>query len=222
MTPTVLFDLDGTLTDPKLGITRSINYALEQLGVPPRPESELLKCIGPPLLGSFQDLLGTTDATRCSQAMQHYRDRFSDVGLYENAVYPGIPEALARLQTAGYALILATSKPLTYAKRILTHFELDPYFAATYGSELDGRMSDKGELIYHILRAESLEPNKTLMVGDREHDIHGATKAGIRSLGVLYGYGSEDELRSAGATALCESPVGLELSILSLFCGPEN
>lgn len=210
----VVFDLDGTLTDPKPGIVRSILYALGELGV--AAPSDLDWCIGPPLHGSFATILGTEDRATVARAVALYRERFSTVGLFENAVYDGIPSCLERLQGEGIPLYVATSKPLVFARRILDRFELSPYFVAVYGSELDGRLSDKGELIARLLSEEGLSSQETIVVGDREHDVLGARRCGLSSIGVTYGYGSESELDEAGAAELCGRPSALADAILSL------
>lgn len=199
---TVLFDLDGTLTNPERGITACIRYALERLGAPVPPAEDLLWCIGPPLRGSLASLLG--DEAASEDALRLYRERFASVGLFENEVYEGVPDALAKLAESGYRLFVATSKPEVYARRIVEHFGLAGHFEGVYGSELDGARSDKEELIRHILKQEGIGADDALMVGDREHDMVGAAGAGVRGLGVTYGYGSEQELR--GACAVCASP----------------
>ena len=200
----VFFDLDGTLTDPREGITRCIQHALEQLGGPSCSQDELTFCIGPPLRESFGLLLQTDDADLIEQALGLYRDRFSTVGLFENTVYPGVREMLEQLQRQ--TVFLATSKPRVYAERILSHFELSGYFEGIYGSELNGRFENKTDLLRHVLTSERLAASSTLMVGDREHDIIGARQNACGAMGVTYGYGSEDELRSAGADHICHSP----------------
>ncbi len=201
-----LFDLDGTLTDPKPGIVGSIRYALDRLDARVPQGDELDWCIGPPLAGSFVRILGTDDPPTIAEAVRLYRERFSKVGLYENSVYPGIADSLARLRAEGLPLFVATSKPHVFALRILDHFSLKDFFDGVYGSELDGLRSDKGELIAHVLRAEGLAPSRTIMVGDREHDVIGARANGVASLGVTYGYGTAEELDEAGAAALCTKP----------------
>lgn len=208
-----LFDLDGTLTDPKAGIVRCILHALDAMGVE-RPTEDLDWCIGPPLYGTFARILGTEEAASVAQAVGHFRERFSEVGLFENAVYAGIPECLARLREADVPLFVATSKPTVYAQRILDRFELTDYFERVYGSELCGRHSDKGELIAHLLETE--RPTSPIMIGDREHDVLGARKNGVPCIGVTYGYGSEEELDAAGAVALCDSPSAVAEAVLSL------
>jgi phosphoglycolate phosphatase len=211
----VLFDLDGTLTDPGLGIVRSILYALDRMGVPHSGE-DLDWCVGPPLAGSFATILGTGEPSTITEAIRLYRERFSEIGLYENRIYPGIVESLKRLREEEIPLLVATSKPHVFARRVLDHFDLNPFFDAVYGSEVDGRLAAKGDLIAVLMLAEGLSPGSTLMVGDREHDVFGARQNGIPCLGVTYGYGSDEELEEAGAAALCDRPERLAESILSL------
>ena len=210
----ILFDLDGTLTDPLEGITRSIQHALERLGARNRTRAELAAYIGPPLRGTFAFLLETQDPLAIERAMSLYRERFSAIGLFENEVYADVPDILARLQSMRYALYIATAKPGIYAEKILEHFSLARYFTAIYGSELDGRYDDKAELIAHILRQERLAPDTTVMVGDRSHDIVAARQNGLRSIGVTYGYGTYEELVEAGADRICRTPA----DILAYFC----
>lgn len=201
---TIFFDLDGTLTDPKPGITRSIRYALQKLDHPLIPsEDELTWCIGPPLRSSFVKMLGEDAADR---AVALYRERFSDIGLYENRVYDGIAEVLAKLKDSGHLLFVATSKAHVYADRIIDHFELRKYFGHVFGAELDGTRSDKSHLLEYALKQTATDPAKSLMIGDRSHDMVGAGKNGISGIGVLYGYGSREELSGAGARHLCATP----------------
>jgi len=207
MRGTLLLDLDGTLTDPRPGILGCVRFALERAGLAVPEEAALLGWIGPPLLRSFEALTG--DPALAQRCLGHYRERFAAVGYAENAVYPGIPEALESLRHDGWRLLLATSKPLVYARRILDHFALAPFIAEAYGAELDGRLSDKGELIAALLAAEGLQPERCLMVGDRAHDVRGAAANGLPCLGVLYGYGSATELREAGALTLVAEPAAL-------------
>lgn len=198
MISTILFDLDGTLTDPKEGITRCIQYSIDRLGMNPPSADHLTWCIGPPLRESFSRLLNTVDDALLDQALFHYRTRFSEVGMFENTLYPDSVPALQRISAAGFGIVLATSKPRVYAARILDHFDLARFFHAVHGSELDGRLTDKGELIAHILATENLDPAATLIVGDRSHDIIGGKKNGISTAAVTYGYGSIDEISAAG------------------------
>lgn len=202
----LLFDLDGTLTDPKTGILNCFRYALEELGCAPPAEAELERHIGPPIHQTFRELIGTDDAILIEEAIRHYRVRFSSTGLFENALYDGIPEALEQLRSAGARLYLATSKPAVYAERIVDHFGLRGYFHALYGSELDGTRGEKKDLIAWILGQENLSYDRCRMIGDREYDAFGALANGVMPLGVLWGYGSEEELRAAGCVALYERP----------------
>ena len=206
---TLLFDLDGTLTDPKEGITRCIAHALTRMGSAPPPLEDLRFAIGPPLRGSFAKLLNTDDGAAVEAAIAAYRERFSTVGLFENALYPGIRETLAEARARGHLVFLATSKPIVFATRILDHFELTPFFHGAYGSELDGKRDDKTELLAHLLAERKLEAGQCVMIGDRSHDMVAARNHGIGALGVTWGYGSREELLQAGAHALCEAPADL-------------
>lgn len=201
----ILFDLDGTLTDPQPGITRSIQFALEKLGRPVPAGDDLLWCIGPPLLGSLRKILGP-DTDKAETSLSIYRERYSAVGKFENKAYPGIPETLTRLNRQGFNLFVATSKPYVFTNEILAHFDLLHFFKRVCGSELDGGLVDKGELIAYILKKEGLLVKNTMMVGDRRHDIIGAKKHGVYSLGVTYGYGTKEELVRAGADYIVDSP----------------
>jgi phosphoglycolate phosphatase len=200
----VFLDLDGTLTDPKAGITRSIQYALEKLGTDAPPADELTWCIGPPLLQSFEKLLG--DPARAPRALELYRERFSEIGLYENHLYDGIPQMLEVLRSAGFALHVATSKPHVFAARITAHFGLDHWLDGVFGSELDGTRADKTSLLAHALTETGAKAAQAVMLGDREHDIIGARNNRIASVGALWGYGSEAELRTAGTERLAAGP----------------
>lgn len=212
----VLFDLDGTLTDPAEGIVACIRHALTAMGRACPEDPELVRYIGPPLQQSFAALLGTDDPAQVSTAIVHYRQRFARKGMFENAVYPDIPGTLAALRNLGAILYVATSKPRVFAEPILRHFDLDRYFEKVYGSELDGGRSDKADLIAHILRCEALPPDSTVMVGDRSHDMVGAKANGVFPIGALWGYGSLDELAGAGATAFCERPGELSRMVRGL------
>lgn len=198
----IFFDLDGTLTDPRAGIVRSIRYALNSLGLDCPDGDDLTWCIGPPLLESLGSIVGTELAP---SALAHYRERFSDVGWKENQLYPGIVEVLQQLTESGRLLYVATSKPLVFADRIISHFHLDEYFSRVFGSELDGTRSDKSELLRYALSETNLT-DSAVMVGDRKHDVIGAKTNGIGSIGVTYGYGSREELTKAGADVLVENP----------------
>jgi phosphoglycolate phosphatase len=208
--PILLFDLDGTLTDSWLGITRSIAYALEKLGVAPPPERELLWCIGPPLKQSFEKLLGVARKDEAIGALDLYREIYEETGIFENTLYPGVSELLARVKNAGAKVYLATSKPHVYADRILEHFGIAGYFDAVYGSELDDSRSDKGEVIAHALTSSRIDPREAFMIGDREFDAIGARKNGVACLGAVWGHGGEAELRAAGVVHLFRTPTALE------------
>jgi len=202
----ILFDLDGTLTNPYEGITLSIRHALKELGAHVPEQKELSWCIGPPLRVSFPKLLGTDDTARIEQAIGVYRERYATVGLFENTRYDGVLEMLGALKEDGRKLFVATSKPRVYAERIIERFELAPMFARIYGAEIDGRFDHKKALIAHLISEEHLEPGTTVMVGDREHDVVGARANGIRTVGVTYGYGTHAELAYAGAEEIVASP----------------
>jgi phosphoglycolate phosphatase len=209
----LLFDLDGTLTDPFPGITKCIQHALVSLGRPSPPAENLRWCIGPPLKKSFATLLGSEEAHMADAALAKYRERFGSIGLFENAVYPEIETALDALRKAGYSLGVATSKPTVFAERIVEHFGLKKYFRAVDGSELDGTRTDKTTLIAHILKRDTIVPGDALMIGDREHDMIGARENGVAGLGVLWGYGSREELAAAGAYACAALPKDLSAMI---------
>jgi phosphoglycolate phosphatase len=201
----IFFDLDGTLTDPKPGITRSIRYALQKLDHHTVPtEDDLTWCIGPPLRASFVKLLGAEDSA--DRAVSLYRERFADIGLYENRLYPGITDVLTALGASGRRLFVATSKPAVYAERIVDHFGLRPHFERVFGSELDGSRVEKTDLLEYALKTTAVDPSRSVMIGDRSHDVIGAKHNGMPALGVLYGYGNRDELIAAGALHLCATP----------------
>ena len=201
-----MFDLDGTLTDPKPGIVGCIRFALDQLGVACPGDDVLTAFIGPPLRGTFATLLDTSEAGRIEDAMGLYRQRFAHTGLYENQVYEGIPAMLATAQQASMAAYVATSKPAVYAERIVQHFGLDHHFRKVYGAELDGRRDDKADLVAYLLASERVAAKNAVMIGDRAADILAAKANRVRSIGVLWGYGSERELMAAGADTLCQTP----------------
>jgi len=205
----IFFDLDGTLTDPRDGIIRCLKYALHALEYPSPLDEQLDRYIGPPLQESFASLLNSSDVQLIGRAVALYRQRFASTGMFENAVYPGIESALAALRAHNVQLYVTTSKPMVFAVPILERFGLQRFFHRIYGSELDGTRSDKGHLIAHVLAEESIPASNAVMVGDREHDVTGALTNGVMPLGVLWGYGSRQELTRAGASLLCESPEAL-------------
>ncbi|MBQ4052497.1 MAG: HAD family hydrolase [Clostridia bacterium] len=199
----ILFDLDGTLTDPGLGITNSILYAFEKFGLPLPPREELYSYIGPPLIDSFQKNCGVT-LQDAKKLLDLYREYFAPKGLFENTVYPGVAETLKQLNENGLRLYLATSKPEPFAKQILEHFDLMQYFTFVGGSTMDETRTDKAEVIAYVLDANQLDPAKTLMVGDRKYDVEGGHSCRLSVAAVLYGYGDEAEL--AGADYLLSTP----------------
>jgi phosphoglycolate phosphatase len=216
MPPALLLDLDGTLTDPREGIVRCIQYALQRLARPCPPEEVLAACIGPPLRRTFETLLATPEPVAVEQAMALYRERFAEVGLFENTVYEGIPGALDDLGRLGHRMFVATSKAAVFAERIVRHFGLARHLAGIYGPSLEGRLDDKAELLAHLLAVERLSRHDAVMIGDREIDVTAARANGVRSIGVLWGYGSREELLAAGADVLCTAPVELTACLARL------
>ncbi|APG24342.1 HAD hydrolase-like protein [Syntrophotalea acetylenica] len=202
----VLFDLDGTLTDPKEGITRCIQFSLTRLGRKAPAADALLWCIGPPLRNSFARLLESDDAELLDLALNHYRERYTEIGIYENHVYPGIVPALRKIRESGRRLLLATSKPTIFATRVLDHFDLTQFFDGIHGSEIDGRLCEKTDLVAHIIRTWNLAPSLTLIVGDRVHDVIGGKSNGIMTALVTYGYGTRREIEAANSDYIFESP----------------
>ncbi len=210
----ILFDLDGTLTDSSPGIINSVVYALKKMGVEPPARESLFSFIGPPLKQSFRRRYGF-DEMQCDAAVRYYREYFAAGGLFENAVYPGIPEALRRLRDAGKKLCVATSKPELFSLQIVEHFGLSAYFEAVCGAAMDETRTEKAQVIRYALDRLGISPADCLMVGDREHDVLGAREAGnIPCLGALWGYGSREELTAAGAAALAETPEEMTARIL--------
>lgn len=211
----ILFDLDGTLTDPGEGITNSVAYALERYGIEVSDRSSLYTFIGPPLHESFQKYYGFS-TLQSFDAVTKYREYYTQRGIFENRLYDGIPRLLSALKEQGRTVIMATSKPTVYAEQIAEHFDIKKYFDIIVGSELDGQRVHKSEVIREALKRAG-DPDKSLcvMVGDRLHDILGARENGILAVGVLYGYGSKKELCEAGAQILCESPDALLDTLMS-------
>ena len=198
MIKNILIDLDGTLTDPKVGITTSARYGLAKVGHQIADSENIDWIIGPPLKASLAKILNVdVDDDLAEQALLGYRERFSVTGLFENHLFDDVPTTLQELKKQGYKLFLATAKPEIYARQILQYFELLQYFDYPYGSELTGERTNKGDLIGYILQQEKLDPMECLMVGDREHDIFGARRFGIETIAVEYGYGSQQELDEA-------------------------
>ncbi|MDR1191393.1 MAG: HAD hydrolase-like protein [Verrucomicrobiales bacterium] len=209
----ILFDLDGTLIDSGPGIINSIRHALAELGREPPSAAALRWCVGPPLTVIFQRLLRADDPALIASAVAAYRRRYQAGGMFEAAVYPGIPAALARLKARGPRLYVATSKPEIFARQILTHFGLARYFTAIHGSALDGARADKTALIAHALTVTNPPRARALMVGDRATDILGARRNGLRAAAVTYGYGVWSELAAARPARFIRHPA--QLPVLS-------
>lgn len=199
----LLFDLDGTLTDPKEGVTQSVQYALKKMNIEPPTMDELEWTIGPPLTDAFANLLNTDDKKQIKKAINFYRERYVDRCAVENKPYDGIHDTLKNLVNYGYKLYLATSKPWRYARKILDHFNMRDYFISVHGSELDGTRDYKEDLIGYVLNIHNLSNTQSLMIGDRHYDIRGAKFNKMRSIGVTYGYGSLEEIQSAEPDAVC-------------------
>lgn len=196
----LFFDLDGTLTDPMLGITRSVQYALRHFGIEVTDLSTLCPFIGPPLKDSFREFYGMDDA-RAEEAIALTREYFAPKGIFENELYAGIPQLLEALRQGGARIAMATSKPAPFARRIAEHFAIDRYFDLIEGSTLDGTRTTKSEVLRLAIEGLGVtDPAQAVMVGDRRFDIEGAAATGIESIGVLYGYGSREELEQARAT----------------------
>lgn len=210
----ILFDLDGTLTNPALGITNSVMYALKKFGIEVKVRTDLYKFIGPPLTYSFKEYYGFTDE-QTLMALSYYRERFSAGGLFENEIYAGMAELLSELRGSGRHLILATSKPEEFAVKILEHFSILEYFTFVAGNTLNETRPEKRDVIKHIMKnIPSLTPDNAIMVGDRKYDVLGAAEFNLPCIGVLYGYGGRDELESAGAVQLAESVDALRRMLL--------
>ncbi len=202
----ILFDLDGTLTDSAPGIMNSFRHTIKHYGLPDQTDTELKRYVGPPLMESFSRYFGFNEE-KSQEAVSVYRSYFAEKGLFENDVYEGIPEALTKLKEAGFILAVSTSKPEVYAKRILEHFKLDGFFATVCGIPLGDESMTKAQVIAETLERLGVNgEDSVLMVGDRDYDVKGARRNGIECLGVLFGYGSREELAGAGAVACAETP----------------
>ncbi len=193
----LVFDLDGTLTDPELGISRCIVYSLERMGVPAPERAQLRRYIGPPLRQVFGELLATSDPALIERAVAVYRERFAEVGLYENELYPGTALGLEHLAGCGHRLFVATAKAEVYARRIIDYFQLGHHFVRVYGAALSGAGSHKSELLARVVVEQGIEPRESVMIGDRGSDVSGARVNGLRSVGVRWGYGTAEELAHA-------------------------
>lgn len=196
----ILFDLDGTLTDPMMGITKSVRYALNYYGIEVNDLNDLLPFIGPPLRDSFKEYYGFDEA-KANEAVEKYREYYKTDGIFDNKVYQGMVECLQTLKDNGKKLYVATSKPEFFAKQIIEHFSLSKYFEYVGGSEFNSR-EKKAEVIEYVLKTNQIDNDDIIMVGDRKHDIIGAHENKIPCVGVLYGYGTEDELKQYQADYL--------------------
>lgn len=216
----VLFDLDGTLTDPKMGITKCVQYALASFGIEEPDLDKLEPFIGPPLKDSFKQFYGFDDE-KAEAAVAKYRERFQDTGIFENEIYRGVPEMLKKLRMRGLHLAVASSKPTVFVEKILEHFKIRSYFEVVVGSELDGTRSQKAEVVREALRrlfhGGTVQRHKVFMVGDRKFDVEGAREAGVESVGVSFGYGSMEELMEAHADYIVRSVEELRRFLLRGF-----
>lgn len=201
---TVLFDLDGTLTDPGEGVTNSVAYALEKFGISVEDKRELYRFIGPPLLYSFENFYGFSESD-AKKALGYYREYYSKTGIFENRIYDGIKDLLTDLKKSGKKFVVATSKPEHFAKIVLKNFDILGYFDFLGGASLDESRSEKNEIMEYALNTCKTDVTKAIMIGDRHFDIDGAKLFGMDSIGVLFGYGTREELESAGATYIVNS-----------------
>ncbi len=207
MIHTIFFDLDGTLTDSAPGIIHSVQYALKKYGIEAE-ENDLRSFIGPPLVHSFQDRFGF-DHDKALEAVAYYREYFTAGGMFENSVYPGVEEMLQKLKEDGLMLAVATSKPELFSKQILEHFALTRYFDFIGGAAMDESRATKVEVLSYALQELQVDPAKAVMIGDRENDMEAASLLGTESIGVLYGYGSQEELANAGAKVFADTPMDI-------------
>lgn len=211
---TILFDLDGTLTDSAPGILNSVRYACRKMQLEIPEEATLRRFLGPPLPSSFRSYLHLNEADT-TRAVAAFREYYPDKGIFENEVYPGIPALLADLKAAGKTVVMATSKPEVFARRIMQHFSLENYFDAICGATMDETRTDKGEVIAYALRTIGVTGTQGIvMVGDREHDVKGAARNGLPCIGAVYGYGTAEELTAAGALALADTVEDLRKLLL--------
>lgn len=206
----IFFDLDGTLTDSAEGITNCVAYALEKFGIQESDKDALRRFVGPPLVPAFMEFYGFNEEN-AKKAVEHYRERFASIGIFENSVYDGVRELLESLKEKGYTLVIATSKPETYAKRIAEHFDIAKYFTYIAGATFDGKIGTKTEVIEYAIKALNISNRRdAVMIGDRYHDVEGAHNTGLDCIGVLYGYGSRDELAEHGAKLIAQTPLDIE------------
>jgi len=216
MLSNVFFDLDGTLTDPKKGITGCIRYALQRLGRGGHREADLTRFIGPPVRHAFAKILATDDNALIEKAVDLYREKFSETGIFENEVYPGIEELLAFLHRQSFSLYVVTSKPKIFAEKIVRHFKFDAYFRDVFGPSLKGRFDDKGELIGFILQKLSIRPAETVMIGDRREDIVAGKSNRTQTIGVTYGYGSMEEIKTSNPDYICQDPSEIRVAAMMI------
>lgn len=212
----VLFDLDGTLADSSDGIVRSIAHALAELGHVVPTVDELQVCVGPDIRLSFARLLETEDRNAVERALGIYRARYAESGVFESAVFEGVPEMLAELRSRRLRLFVATSKPKPFAEKLVGHLGLGHAFEAVHGPDLQGYRSSKPELLGHLVESHALVPRETVVVGDRGHDVEGARAVGLRSVAVTYGYGTREELEQAAPDLLCSAPHAIPSAIAYL------
>lgn len=202
----ILFDLDGTITDSAPGITNCVSYALKELNQKPLPEKTLMRFIGPPLLDAFMEY-GGMDKEMATNAVAKYRERYKDIGIFECSLYSGIAKVLKALKDADKTVILATAKPLEFAKRIIEHFNLSQYFDDMVGANFSGNLIHKHEIIAEVIKRFNItDRTSAIMIGDREQDISGAKMFSLESIGVRYGFAEENELEDAGATYIADNP----------------
>lgn len=213
---TVLFDLDGTLLDSFEGLARCYAHAVTTLGLPEPAESDLRPCIGPPLRRNLARLLGTDDAATVERAVGVFRARYDAVGWAESRLYDGVLAMLEAVRALGVAVLVATAKPQTFTDRIVAHYGLDAHLDGAFGPTLDGSLDDKRRLLAHVRERTGFRPEAAAMVGDRENDVVAALAHGVLPVGVLWGYGSADELTSAGAAHLCARPEDVVARLVAL------
>lgn len=213
----LFFDLDGTLIDSKEGITLGVSHALRQFGINKNPD-ELLMCIGPPLEYSFRKFFGLSKAD-AAQAIRYHQDYYSEKGIFQSIIYPGTLEMLKKLLSTGYTLYMATSKEEEYALQLADYFKMSGYFSGIAGADIDSGRLNKEEVLRHLCQKQNITYfEDCLMIGDREHDMHGAHALGMKAAGVLYGYGSRNELEEAGADYIFEN----NSTLTAWLCEPEN
>ncbi len=208
MYKTVLLDLDGTITDSAPGIINSVSYALEKFGIKEHDVKKLESFIGPPLKNSFMKKYGLSEEDAV-KGIKYYREYFGEKGIFENSLYEGITDTLEKMNEMGRNVVMATSKPEFYLETILDHFDIRKYFSFTAGSNMDGTRAEKSEVIAYALDKCRIDRKYALMIGDRENDVRGAQVNGIDALAVLYGFGSYDELKGAGAEKFAETPADI-------------